>query len=156
MFAKGARLTAQRADFELLETMWEPETGIFLWDRHLERLAGSAEYFGMALDLGNIEHEVAAAVALLPGQPHRLRLLVDQEAWPASKSSRCRTRLNNSRCGWAWRLNRSIDGISFSITRRRGARRTKPLVAPGPMRRCATVERAREITETAWPMSPCD
>jgi len=30
--------------------------------------------------LGNIEHEVAAAVASLPGQPHRVRLLVDPEA----------------------------------------------------------------------------
>ena len=59
--------------------LWRPETGIFLWDRHLERLAGSAEYFGIAVDLGRIEHEVTAAVATLPGEPHRLRLLVDQE-----------------------------------------------------------------------------
>ena len=31
------------------------------------------------VDLGSIEHAVTAAVASLPGQPHRLRLLVDQE-----------------------------------------------------------------------------
>lgn len=77
---KARVLGVQPAEFELLETMlWRPETGIVLWDRHLERLAGSAEYFGLAVDLGNIEHEVAAAVASLPGEPHRLRLLVDQE-----------------------------------------------------------------------------
>ena len=50
---KARVLGVQRPDFELLETMlWRPETGVFLLDRHLERLAGSAEYFGMAVDLG--------------------------------------------------------------------------------------------------------
>ncbi len=59
--------------------LWRPKTGVFLLDRHLERLAGSAEYFGIAVDLASIEQEVAAVVATLPGEPHRLRLLVDQE-----------------------------------------------------------------------------
>ena len=50
---KARVLAAERPDFELLETMlWRPETGVFLLDRHLERLADSAEYFGIAVDLG--------------------------------------------------------------------------------------------------------
>ncbi len=66
--------------FDLLETMrWDPPTGYALLDRHLHRLVTSAEYFGISVDLARIQQELAALAATLPPQPHRVRLLVDQQ-----------------------------------------------------------------------------
>jgi len=49
--AKARILSEPVPDFELLETMlWEPGRGFFLLDRHLDRLAGAAEYFGRPFD----------------------------------------------------------------------------------------------------------
>ncbi len=48
---KARVLTARRPPFELLETLrWTPAEGYFLLERHLHRLAESAEYFGFPLD----------------------------------------------------------------------------------------------------------
>jgi para-aminobenzoate synthetase/4-amino-4-deoxychorismate lyase len=72
--------------FELLETLrWEPggRRGFALLDEHLERLAGSAEYFGFAFDRGVAVSALEAAVASIReaerGGPLRLRLTVDRE-----------------------------------------------------------------------------
>jgi para-aminobenzoate synthetase/4-amino-4-deoxychorismate lyase len=69
-------LTASRPPFELLETLaWRPARGYHLLDRHLERLADSADYFGFTLSR-------RAALATLEGaashwdQPRRVRLTV--------------------------------------------------------------------------------
>ncbi len=142
---KARVLDAQRPDFELLETMlWRPETGVFLLDRHLERLAGSAEYFGIAVDLASIEQEVAAAVATLPGEPHRLRLLVDQEGLarvqvqplpdaPESTAGADRPGASADRSRGCLFLSQNDAA--------RGVRSRSSL--PARVRRCAALERAR-------------
>lgn len=77
---KARVLSARPADFDLLETiLWTPEDGYFLLDRHLRRLAESAEYFGVAVDLPRIDHELSDLAGALPAHAHRVRLLVDQE-----------------------------------------------------------------------------
>jgi len=44
---KARVLSRPAPDFDLLETMlWDPDDGFVLLDRHLDRLAGAAEYFG--------------------------------------------------------------------------------------------------------------
>jgi len=49
---KARVLTEKPPDFQLLETLlWTPEEGYFLLERHLKRLADSAEYFGIPLSL---------------------------------------------------------------------------------------------------------
>ena len=49
--AKAAFTRAQPSDFQLLETLrYEPDTGFFLLDLHLARIAASAEYFGFQYD----------------------------------------------------------------------------------------------------------
>jgi len=51
-------------DFELLETLlWTPGSGYHLLDRHLERLAASAEYFDFAVDVTEVAAALGAAVA---------------------------------------------------------------------------------------------
>ncbi len=48
---KAGILSALTPDFELLETiLWEPDDGFALLDRHLDRLAGAAEYFDRPFD----------------------------------------------------------------------------------------------------------
>jgi para-aminobenzoate synthetase/4-amino-4-deoxychorismate lyase len=71
------------ATFDLLETMlWLPEEGFKLRDRHLARVTASAEYFGIALDEGTIAATLQQAERSFDGQPHRVRLLIDQSGQP--------------------------------------------------------------------------
>ena len=59
--APSARVAA--ADFELLETMkWTPAEGFTLLDRHIARLADSADYFAFRLSKEIVETALAAAV----------------------------------------------------------------------------------------------
>jgi para-aminobenzoate synthetase/4-amino-4-deoxychorismate lyase len=81
---KTAVLTADTPDFDLIETMlWEPGSGYFLLDLHLERLRQSAEYFGFPVDLPSVRarvmleadaHRNAAGAAT----PARVRLLLSE------------------------------------------------------------------------------
>ncbi|HEY1331479.1 MAG TPA: aminodeoxychorismate synthase component I [Actinomycetota bacterium] len=60
--AKALVLTERRPEMELLEALrYEPGSGFALLDGHLRRLAGSAEYFGFALDEGAVRRELSAA-----------------------------------------------------------------------------------------------
>ena len=53
--AKAQVLTARRPPFELLETMRrDPGEPILRLERHIERLRGSAVYFGFAFDEGAV------------------------------------------------------------------------------------------------------
>jgi len=68
---KASVLTAELPEFELLETMlWTPEQGYFLLDKHLCRLARSAEYFGFEFDEETVAEkliEKSAGMNLLEG-----------------------------------------------------------------------------------------
>ena len=66
-------------DFELLETLrWDPEDGFLLLDRHLDRLADSASYFGYPLDRRRAEAALIECARELPRRPHRIRLLANR------------------------------------------------------------------------------
>jgi para-aminobenzoate synthetase/4-amino-4-deoxychorismate lyase len=73
---KARFLTGLSNDFELFETMYATrETGARHVERHVQRLAASARYFGFAWDEAAARAYLALACqALPPGQPHRLRL----------------------------------------------------------------------------------
>jgi len=61
----------------LIETLlWRPGDGYWLLDRHLERLAGSAHYFGYDLPPGAARSALEAA-AMAFAAPMRVRLLLD-------------------------------------------------------------------------------
>jgi para-aminobenzoate synthetase/4-amino-4-deoxychorismate lyase len=75
---KVAVLGRRSAVFELLETMrFTPEEGLFLLDRHLQRLADSASYFDIPLDPAEVRAALRAAVAAATRQLS-VRLLVDR------------------------------------------------------------------------------
>jgi para-aminobenzoate synthetase/4-amino-4-deoxychorismate lyase len=62
--------------FDLLETMkWTPDNGFFLFDRHLNRLAGSASHFGYRCERSDIQLTLERAVSS-SATPLRVRLLL--------------------------------------------------------------------------------
>jgi para-aminobenzoate synthetase / 4-amino-4-deoxychorismate lyase len=90
VLAKAAVLSARPRDFELLETMRHaPERGLRNRDRHLQRLAASAEHLGFRFDPPAARHVLEMRLAGEPAARVRLRLrrdgtlAVDVEALPA-------------------------------------------------------------------------
>jgi para-aminobenzoate synthetase/4-amino-4-deoxychorismate lyase len=77
---KARVLTQPRPEFQLLETMlWEPGTGIFLLDEHLQRLGKSAAYFDVPLDQYKIFQALEESSRTFRGSGTRIRLLVDRD-----------------------------------------------------------------------------
>ena len=79
---KGRFLTAPHESFQLIETMrWSRSDGFYLLERHLDRLAGSARFFGIPCDIGAVRALLADCVRGLSGK-QRIRLLLDQGGGP--------------------------------------------------------------------------
>ncbi len=77
---KARVLTQPRPDFQLLETMlWEPETGIFLLNEHLQRLGKSAAYFDVPLDVFAVQSELDRIASGFDEIPQRIRLLLSRD-----------------------------------------------------------------------------
>jgi para-aminobenzoate synthetase/4-amino-4-deoxychorismate lyase len=77
---KARVLTRPRPDFQLLETMlWEPASGIFLLDGHLQRLGRSAAYFDVPLDVHAIREALEQALQDIERSPHKIRLLLSRD-----------------------------------------------------------------------------
>lgn len=73
---KAQVLSLYRPAFRLLETMlWEPRSGIFLMNEHLQRLGKSAAYFDMTLDID----AVLKCLVNLGDERLRVRLLVSRD-----------------------------------------------------------------------------
>jgi len=76
---KAQVLVSERPDFELLESLlWKPVTGYYLLERHLTRLADSAEYFGFPIDLRRVVGALSDFSARLPERPFKVRLRLDK------------------------------------------------------------------------------
>ena len=66
--------------FEIIETMLhEPGAGIWLLDRHMKRLAASAEYFGFVCDGARVRAALAETIAPKSTERLRVRLLLDED-----------------------------------------------------------------------------
>ena len=75
VLAKAAVLAARPREFELLETMrHDPQRGLRNRDRHLQRLATSAEHLGFRFDLSTARRELDARLAEEPAARVRIRL----------------------------------------------------------------------------------
>lgn len=74
---KSRILTHGRSDFELVETMrWEPDSGWFWLDLHLDRLESSANYFGIPMQREVLVERLNAEVD--GGGVSRVRVSVDR------------------------------------------------------------------------------
>ncbi len=77
LHTKAAILHAPHQDFQLLETMAHiPGRGVRHLDRHLDRLAGSADYFGFPFDPQHARADLAEATR--HAGPARVRLQLDR------------------------------------------------------------------------------
>ena len=78
VLAKGAFVTAGQRPLDLIETMaFDPEQGMPLLDRHLERMRASALVLGFRFDRHGARNELQAATFRLRGAA-RIRLLLAQ------------------------------------------------------------------------------
>ena len=76
---KAQILTKRWPNFDLLESLlWTPEEGYFLLNRHINRLARSAEYFDMPFYAPQIRRRLLSLSRTLSG-PHKVRILIDGE-----------------------------------------------------------------------------
>ena len=76
---KARVLTTRRPPFQLLETVrWEPESGYFLLEDHLQRLQRSADYFSFTVALDQLNAVLARRAATFPATPQRVRLLLSR------------------------------------------------------------------------------
>ena len=84
--AKILTSPAHGPHFCLLETMlWTPDQGVFLLDRHLDRIADSAEYFGFAFDRNTARRALDSLADTLDGGRFRIRLLQPHDGAPILK-----------------------------------------------------------------------
>jgi para-aminobenzoate synthetase/4-amino-4-deoxychorismate lyase len=68
--------TPELALFEAM--LWTPAGGYFLLDRHMNRLADSARYFGVPVDPARVRGKLDAFASGLPPEDHKVRLVVDR------------------------------------------------------------------------------
>ena len=69
-------LMRRQPSFEIFESLlWTPEEGYFLLDNHLQRLAGSAEYFDFVLDEQQFRQELNRLSYSLD-RPHKVRIML--------------------------------------------------------------------------------
>jgi para-aminobenzoate synthetase / 4-amino-4-deoxychorismate lyase len=78
--AKARVLSVHRPSFDLLETLrWEPGEGYLWLDRHLDRMAASAEYFGFCVDLDLVRRYLDKSAEEHAGEgPAKVRLVVSR------------------------------------------------------------------------------
>ena len=85
--SKARILTRRFPEFQLLETMLYEDGEIFLLDRHLKRLAASAEYFDFNLDARAVRECLRN---LNFDEPKRIRLLLDRNGLFKVEAASCR------------------------------------------------------------------
>lgn len=100
---KGRFLTHAQPDFQLFETiLWRPETGYWLLEEHLLRLASGAHFFRFSCDLPRIRMLLQQQASTLfqtttSGACHRLRLVLAKDGRASLSAVPCdaplRTRL---------------------------------------------------------------
>ncbi len=75
-----ARVLTAMPSFEPLETLlWQPKEGYFLLARHLQRLADSANYFGIPFSADLAAHHLETCGATFSEWSHKVRLLLAQD-----------------------------------------------------------------------------
>jgi para-aminobenzoate synthetase/4-amino-4-deoxychorismate lyase len=79
LLAKAAVLREPWAEFELLETLRLEDGRCVRVERHLARMAASADYFGFRFPGDDVRRRLEDLAAALPAGPHRARVLLDSD-----------------------------------------------------------------------------
>lgn len=88
VLAKSAVIVERRPEFRLLETiLWKPESGYFLFERHLKRMRESALYFGYGFDPERMSAALSAFALTLRDEPMVVRVLLSQDGTLSIESS---------------------------------------------------------------------
>ena len=96
--AKAQILHRTRPAFELLESLlWEPESGYFLHEEHLDRMENSADYFNYPFDRAKAMTELQKIVKSAPPLPHKVRLLLNKSGEFNSEATTITPPDNNAR-----------------------------------------------------------
>jgi len=91
---KGRFLTHSQPDFQLFETiLWRPETGYWLLDEHLLRLASGANFFRFSCDLKRIRLLLQQKASTLSGGCYRLRLVLAKDGRASLAAVPCKVPL---------------------------------------------------------------
>ncbi|MDD4871470.1 MAG: aminodeoxychorismate synthase component I [Kiritimatiellae bacterium] len=94
---KAAVLKASTPEFKILETiLWDDKNGYFLLDKHLSRMAGSAEYFDYRFDRSEVEKKLKHKNMCFDSGSHRVRV----ELSPDGEISIGSDKLQKSRERW--------------------------------------------------------
>ena len=75
---KGAFLTRDSSPFNLIESLRFDQNGHLLLERHIQRLAGSADYFGFSFDAAALRRQLHAFGEQLAGN-HKVRILLAED-----------------------------------------------------------------------------
>ncbi len=77
---KGRFLTHAQPDFQLFETLlWRPDSGYWLLDEHLQRLATGAHFFNFSCNVDTVYSRLSEEAATLSGSCHRVRLVLAKD-----------------------------------------------------------------------------
>jgi para-aminobenzoate synthetase/4-amino-4-deoxychorismate lyase len=87
---KGRFLSNPSPAFQLIETiLWQPDSGYWLLDEHLERLENSAAYFGFHFNRRTIIGKLLERAGDFATVPQRVRLTLDKDGTIALSASTC-------------------------------------------------------------------
>src|SRR5258708_5940910 len=77
---KARIVTDRPPPFSLLETLlWEPDSGWFLLDEHLRRLAAWGDYLDVPVDIATVRARLDALAGTFDAIPQRVRLVVSRD-----------------------------------------------------------------------------
>ena len=127
---KALVVTVPQPRFALLETLrWSPAEGYDLLDRHLARLADSADYFARSVDPAEVRRSLERAVRELAA-PQRVRLLVDEDGSVRVEASPLELRQEPRRLALATHPVNANDCFLFHKTTHRGTYERALAAAP--------------------------
>jgi para-aminobenzoate synthetase/4-amino-4-deoxychorismate lyase len=77
---KGRFLTHSQPDFQLFETiLWQHDSGYWLLEEHLQRLANGARFFTFSCDLEGIRLRLSSEETTFGGSCYRVRLVLSKD-----------------------------------------------------------------------------
>ncbi len=87
---KGRFLTHCQPDFQLFETiLWRPDSGYFLLEEHLQRLASAALFFKFSCDLQSVRNRLHQEEVAFDPSCYRLRLVLTKDGRVSLTSVPC-------------------------------------------------------------------